>query len=102
MAILAIIRGKGLTKGMYESVRKEVKWDQNHPKGGVFHVSGFEDNGDMLVVDVWESADAMNEFFKTRLAPAMQKLKFPIPEVDVMVNTHSMVAYPALEKQHAK
>ena len=98
MAILAIIKGKGLTKNMYETIRKEIKWEQNHPKGGTFHVSGFDHDGNMLVVDVWESQAAMDEFFKTRLAPAMQKLKIPMPEAVEVVTTHNINAYPSMDQ----
>ena len=53
MAILAIVTGSNLTKKMYEDLRKEVKWESDHPAGAYFHAAGFDDSGNnMYVADV--------------------------------------------------
>ncbi len=49
MAILAIFYGRGITKAMYEALRKEVKWEQQLATGGVFHAAGFDESGDLHV-----------------------------------------------------
>jgi hypothetical protein len=36
MTILAIHTGEGMTKDMYENVRKEVTWEGNPPPGMIF------------------------------------------------------------------
>jgi hypothetical protein len=35
MAILAIFKANGITKEMYEALRKEVDWEHQHPNGAV-------------------------------------------------------------------
>ena len=54
MAILAIFTGNGVTKQMYDQLRKEVDWEHKHPKGVIFHSAGFDDSGNNLrVADIW-------------------------------------------------
>ncbi len=39
MTILAILTGDGLTKDMYENVRREVMWEGKPPPGVIFHAA---------------------------------------------------------------
>ena len=96
MAIFAIFSGKGITKKMYESLRPEANWEKNPPSGGLFHACAFDEKGDLRVADVWESADAMNEFVSSRLMPAMKKLNIPAPSVEVFP-LHNMNVYAAAD-----
>ena len=97
MAVLAIFTGKGFTKAMYEKLRPEVQWETNLAPGGMFHVSAFDDNGDIHVADVWESAEAMNDFVGTRLIPGFQKVGIPMPDVSVFP-VHNVNLYPATQR----
>ena len=45
MAVLAIINGVGITKPMYESLRREVKWETKIEPGALLHVCAFDDRG---------------------------------------------------------
>jgi len=97
MAILAIFTGVGITKQMYESLRTEVKWETELAPGGLHHACAFDEAGDLHVADVWESAEALNEFVNTRLAPGMEKLGIPPPSVSVFP-AHNVNVYPAARK----
>lgn len=97
MPILAIFTGHGFTKDMYESLRPEVGWEHNNPKGGIFHVASFDESGNIHVADVWESAEFMNEFVATCLAPAMKKLNIPMPKVEVYP-AHNVNAYKSIKQ----
>lgn len=83
MAVLAIINAVGITKPMYESVRREVKWETKIEPGGLLHVCAFDDRGEIHVADVWESDAAVNDFMTRRLMPVMKKLGVPEPSVMV-------------------
>lgn len=96
MAILALFVGRGWTKEMYESLRSEVKWERDHAPGGIFHAAGFDANGVFHVTDIWESETAMNEFVANRLAPGLQKVGAPMPEVQIMP-LHNANAYPGIK-----
>ena len=63
--------------------------------------SCFDEQGNIHSADVWESVDAMNTFVGTRLAPAMQKLKIPMPEV-VVFPAHNANLYPAAQRYMLK
>ncbi len=97
MAVLAIFTGKGITREMYEALRKEVKWESHHAAGGVMHACGFDAAGDLHVADVWESEEAMGAFVSTRLLPAMKKLGVPPPEVTTFP-AHNVNIYPNTRK----
>ena len=101
MAILAIFTGKGFTKEHYEGLRKEIKWEQNHPIGAIFHAASFDDKGDAHVADVWASPEEMNQFVNSRLMPAMKKLNIPPPTVEVFP-AYNVNAYPAIDKYKLK
>lgn len=94
MAVLAIFTSNGITKQMYEALRPEVKWETKHPPGALLHACAFGEKGDLHVADLWESAEAMNEFVSSRLGPAMQKLGIPPPAVSVFP-VHNINMYPA-------
>src|ERR1700739_3095252 len=101
MAILAIFTGPGVTKDHYETLRRELGWERQHPKGGIFHVASFDDAGDAHVVDVWESKEALDAFVSGQLAPTMQKHQIPLPQVEVYP-VHSLNAYPTIERYMLK
>ena len=96
MAILAIFYGKGFKRENYEALRPMVNWEKDNPAGGIFHVAGFDDKGDIHVADVWESEEKMNAFVQSRLMPAIQKLGIPPPQVEVY-RAHNINAYPSVE-----
>lgn len=97
MAILAIFTGKGLTKKMYEDLRREVGWEREHPSGGILHASSFDEAGNIHVADIWESEEQMNAFVQNRLIPTMQKLNVPPPQAEVYP-IHTVQAYSAIEQ----
>jgi hypothetical protein len=96
MAILAIFTGD-ITKDQYDTIRKEIDWDHNHPAGAVFHAASFDENGRAHVADVWESADELNAFAQSSLMPAFQKFGFTPPNVEVYP-AHNVGAYAGISK----
>ena len=101
MALLAIFKGKGFTKDMYEALRPEVKWETNVAPGTISHACAFDAAGDILVVDLWESEEQMNAFVGTRLVPAFQKLGIPMPEVTVLP-AHEINVFPGASQYATK
>ena len=63
-----VMKWDGFTKANYETIRKTINWEGNHPKGALFHVAAFDKDGGH-VTDIWESADDFNNFVKDRLMP---------------------------------
>jgi hypothetical protein len=96
MAILAIFHAVGATADMYQALRREVAWETQHPVGGMFHAAAVDEQGDVRVADVWESAEALQAFVEQRLMPAMIKLGVPPPQVSVYP-TLNINALPAIE-----
>ena len=102
MAIMVLFSGEGITKEMYESLRKEVDWEHKHPLGGMFHVAGFGKGSSggkegIRVVDLWASESDFNNFVTNRLMPVMEKIKAPPPKVEIF-EVHNVNAFPSLDK----
>jgi hypothetical protein len=83
MAILAIFKGKGFNKEMYQKLRQELDLENENPVGGIFHAAAFDEAGNIRVADVWESREDMDKFFEDRLVPAFRKLNIPMPSPEV-------------------
>ena len=69
MRTLMVMKWAGVTPEQYDKLRKSVNWEGNVPKGAVFHVAAFTDNG-ILVTDIWDSTDDFQKFVQSRLMPA--------------------------------
>ena len=83
MAIIAIFTGKGFTKDMYKRLRQEVGWEADPLDGWIMHAVGFNESGELHMVNIWESSEKMSEAFVSRLGPVMRKIGIPEPQVEV-------------------
>ena len=100
MTILAIHTGDGMTKDIYENVRKEVNWEGNTPPappGVIFHAMSFDDSGKFCVAEVWESEEQWNNFFNGRLKSSMQKTNVSPPKAQIL-QIHKIDALPGLDR----
>ena len=101
MAVVALFKGKGFTKTMYEALRPVVNWETDLAPGGMLHVCCFDSDGNVRVTDVWESEEKMQAFVGTRLIPGLQKLGIPMPEVELFP-AHNVNVYPAATRHMLK
>jgi hypothetical protein len=102
MAILAIFTGNNITKQMYETLRKEVDWEHNHPGGLILHSAAFDNSGNNVrVADIWESEEELNNFVSSRLMPVMQKGGVPAPKVEIF-QINDVSAYSGIDKYRVK
>ena len=62
-----------VTIALLDAVTDEMGVDSELPPGGVMHVH-FEQDGRAHGVDVWESAEAYQQFVESTLLPAMGKV----------------------------
>ena len=98
LPILVIFTGKNITKQMYESLRHEIDWERNPPKGAIFHAAAFDDTGNTVhVANVWESEEDLNRFVGSRLMPYMINNKIPEPKVDVF-QINDVSAFAGIDK----
>lgn len=68
----------------YDGVWDDLRATGNaHPKGLISHVGAPTPDGGLLVVDVWESEDAFNEFGKA-LMPLIAKQGIPMIQPKVL------------------
>ena len=73
MAILVVVELHGTTTDDYDELNRALGIDPDHPPEGLTsHVAGPADDG-LLIVDTWESEDALNRFFEERVGPGMEQ-----------------------------
>lgn len=72
MAIGVILTGPGVSKEQYQQTFQEIASDQTAPAGLRYHLAGATPDG-MCIVEVWESRDALNAFFGSRVKPVMDE-----------------------------
>ena len=76
MAIGILIEIPGGTQKHYDKVMDKLQLGGKPAPGGIFHVAGPMEGG-WRVVDVWESKEAFDHFFKTKLGKAIQEAGVP-------------------------
>ena len=73
MSILTVFDLSSMTAEKYDQVIGGLEAaGQGNPEGRSYHVASIQDDGSIIVVDVWDSADLLAEFGKT-LIPVLEK-----------------------------
>ncbi len=86
MAVGLIFNGAGVTKAQYDQVRNEVAPGNKLPSGMLYHAGGPKEGG-WCVVEVWESQEAADRFFKEKLGATLEKAKITVqPEFFQVIN----------------
>jgi hypothetical protein len=81
MAVALIFRGDGVTQAQYEQVHQTVMPDNKLPPGMLTHAAGPVAGG-WRVIEIWESQEALDRFFREKLGAALQEAKIQVqPEV---------------------
>src|ERR1051325_6225084 len=81
--VVVLFDAPGFTSKHYDKVWDDLRAAGHaNPKGLISHVGCQKPNGNWLVVDVWKSEDAFNQFSKT-LMPIIEKsgVKVPAPTI---------------------
>ncbi len=71
MPIIRIQRPEGVTLEMYQAVQEKAGVEADPPAGLIIHTAGTVD-GELQIVDVWETQDAADRFGTERLMPAIK------------------------------
>ena len=72
MAIALLIEIPGGTQEQYDATLCELGLPGPLPEGQLYHLAGSMEGG-WRIVDVWESQEAFDRFYQTRLRQALQK-----------------------------
>ena len=82
--VVVLFNSPGFTAKHYDQVWDDLRAaGQSNPKGLISHVGFAKPEDGWMVVDVWESEDAFNEFGKT-LIPIIQKSGVEVPQPQVV------------------
>ena len=79
MAMAQLLEFHGGTEEQYHDLHLEVAPEGKLAPGALFHIGGPIENG-WRVVNVWETQDAAQTFFRERLFPILQKHGLGTPD----------------------
>ena len=72
MSVVIITEPEGVTVDMYDAVNQRLFGEDDTPPDGlIVHTAG-EVDGNLRVIDVWESREAHDKFVQERLGPAIE------------------------------
>jgi hypothetical protein len=76
MAVMMILDWQGVTVEQYEQVNEAmgVLTDEDAPAGLIEHTAAVSGDGSLVIVDLWESQEALDRFFEERLGPAIEQV----------------------------
>ena len=80
--IVALIEWEGITKDIYDEIRRQVPLEGDVPKGLVSHIATFDKKG-LRVIDIWESEEDFNGYIKNRIIPVTIKLVDTKPKLEI-------------------
>lgn len=70
---MAVVQVSGAaSRDAYEAIDRLLDLSSSRPAGLLMHTASENADGSVLLVDVWESDDAMDVFEQERLFPAFQ------------------------------
>ena len=73
MAILTVFNLSTMSTEKYNAaIRGLEAAGQGKPKGRLYHIASRQEDGSIIVTDIWESAELLDEFGKT-LIPVLNK-----------------------------
>ena len=86
MAVMMILDWHGVSIEDYDRVEDEIgiSGDDDAPEGLISHVAAVDEDGEMVIADIWESDEALATFIETKLGPALRKLALPESEPRIM------------------
>jgi len=91
MAVLMYLEIPGGTTDHYDRTNDAlgVHVETEPPEGLVHHVAGADDDG-LVIVDIWESREALDDFVQSRLAAALQEAGVP-PAAPRVYPVHNVI-----------
>lgn len=86
MAIGVIMDYEGSLE-LYDQASERLNTRDNPPDGLIFHWAAQLDDSHIRLVEVWESQQALDQWF-AKIQPLAQELNIPAPELQ-MLNVHN-------------
>jgi hypothetical protein len=71
MPVAMMVDNPDGSQEIYDKVREQLGL-QDKPAGGIFHAAGPSPTGGWRVIEVWESQEDADRFYKDRLGPALE------------------------------
>ena len=90
MSILTVFNIPSMNTERYDQVIKDLEAaGQGNPKGRLYHVDSLQEDGSIIVTDVWESAELLGEFGST-LLPVVENAGVT-PVEPIVYSVHNVI-----------
>jgi len=89
MAVAMVFDVPGMTRAQDEQVHDAVSPGNRPPAGLLYHVAGPTETGWRLI-EVWESPEAADRFFRETLGPVLQQANIP-PAAPQVFEVHTLM-----------
>ena len=89
MAILQV--SSAPSRDLYEAIDRAVGLAGDPPAGMLFHAAAAQPDGTVVIVDLWESPDAMDAFERDRLFPAFATFDRPMVDPPTRLDAFAVV-----------
>jgi hypothetical protein len=97
MPVICTLRVPGVTPELYDEVRTHLAWEANPPEGGMAHFISFTDD-EAIEVDIWETKEGFENFFRNHLVPACSLFGFKPP--NPVIRDIYLMALAPVEERH--
>jgi hypothetical protein len=78
MAIGLVFQAPGVAQAQYDQMHRELSPTNELEPGQLYHAAGPTENG-FCVIEVWESQEALQRFFASKLGPVLQAAQINVP-----------------------
>ncbi len=89
MPIAMLVDNHNVSQDVYDQVREQIGLEG--PAGGYVHIAGPSPSGGWRVIEVWDSEEDAQRFFKERLGPALQAVGAGPPPQPQFWPIHSLL-----------
>jgi len=91
LAVASVFDFPSGTQAQYDAVLRELGLEPGAPPrpGQLLHAAGRYEGG-WCVVDIWESREALDVYFRDRLAGALERAGMPTPLLPQVFETHNL------------
>ena len=94
--VVVLFNAPGFTSKHYDQVWDDLRAaGHSNPKGLISHVGFAKPDGSWMVVDIWESAEAFEEFTKT-LMPLIAKTGVQVPAPMILPAHYVLIGQPEM------
>lgn len=98
MPYMYVFDAPQLSKAAYDAARAAIGWESAPPSGALAHAIAFDDSGvGARGFDFWETKEAAESYYQTRLAPALAQANAEMVEPRAVLELYNFAFDPTAQ-----